>query len=93
MMGDLTERAQIRELNNFYKKRDADKAERLQSLQDENNELHKDVFNMGLAEEQYQEVLVVIKDLLSALPNYSVDKTLEELGNYHRAVLKKAGVL
>lgn len=93
MMGDLTERAQIRELNDFYKKRDADKAERLKSLQDENNELHKDVFNMGLAEEQYQEVLVVIKDLLSALPSYSVDKTFEELGNYHRAVLKKAGVL
>lgn len=93
MMGDLTERAQIRELNDFYKKRDADKAERIQNLQDENNELHKDVFNMGLAEEQYQEVLVVIKDLLSALPSYSVDKTLEELGNYHRAVLKKSGVL
>lgn len=93
MMGDLTERAQIRELNDFYKKRDADKAERIKSLQDENDELHKDVFNMGLAEEQYQEVLVVIKDLLSALPSYSVDKTLEELGNYHRAALKKAGVL
>ncbi|MDD6385103.1 MAG: hypothetical protein PUG13_06800 [Streptococcus hyointestinalis] len=93
MMGDLTERAQIKELNEFYKKRDADKAERIQNLQDENNELHKDVFNMGLAEEQHQEVLVVIKDLLSALPSYSVDKTLEELGNYHRAMLIKAGVL
>lgn len=93
MMGDLTERAQIRELNDFYKKRDADKAERIQNLQDENNELHKDVFNMGLAEEQYQKVLVVIKDLLSALPSYSVSKTLDELGEYHREVLKRAGVL
>lgn len=93
MMGDLTERAQIRELNDFYKKRDADKAERLKSLQDENDELHKDVFNMGLAEERYQEVLVVIKDLLSALPSYSVSKTLDELGEYHREVLKRAGVL
>ena len=92
-MGELTERAQIRELNDFYKKRDADKAERIQNLQDENNELHKDVFNMGLAKEQHQEVLVVIEDLLSALPSYSVDKTLEELGSYHRAALKKAGVL
>lgn len=93
MMGDLTERAQIKELNDFYKKRDADKAERIQNLQDENNELHKDVFNMGLAEEQYQKVLVVIKDLLSALPSYSVSKTLDELGEYHREVLKRAGVL
>lgn len=92
-MGDLTERAQIKELNDFYKKRDADKAERIQNLQDENNELHKDVFNMGLAEEQYQKVLVVIKDLLSALPSYSVSKTLDELGEYHREVLKRAGVL
>lgn len=93
MMGDLTERAQIRELNDFYKKRDADKAERIQNLQDENNELHKDVFNMGLAEEQYQKVLAVFKDLLSALPSYSVSKTLDELGEYHREVLKRAGVL
>ena len=93
MMGDLTERAQIRELNDFYKKRDADKAERIQNLQDENDELHKDVFNMGLAEEQHQEVLTVIKDLLSALPSYSVSKTLDELGEYHREVLKREGVL
>lgn len=93
MMGDLTERAQIRELNDFYKKRDADKAERLKSLQDENNELHKDVFNMGLAEEQYQKVLAVFKDVLDALPSYSVSKTLDELGEYHREVLKRAGVL
>lgn len=93
MMGYLTERAQIKELNEFYKKRDADKAERIQNLQDENNELHKDVFNMGLAEEQYQKVLAVFKDVLDALPTYSVDKTLEELGNYHRAMLIKAGVL
>lgn len=93
MMGDLTERAQIKELNDFYKKRDADKAERIQNLQDENNELHKDVFNMGLAEEQYQKVLAVFKDLLSALPSYSVSKTLDELGEYHREVLKRAGVL
>lgn len=93
MMGDLTERAQIRELNDFYKKHDADKAERIQNLQDENNELHKDVFNMGLAEEQYQKVLAVFKDLLSALPSYSVSKTLDELGEYHREVLKRAGVL
>lgn len=92
-MGDLTERAQIRELNDFYKKRDADKAERIQNLQDENDELHKDVFNMGLEEEQHQEVLTVIKDLLSALPSYSVSKTLDELGEYHREVLKRAGVL
>ncbi len=92
-MGDLTERAQIRELNDFYKKRDADKAERIQNLQDENDELHKDVFNMGLAEEQHLLVLTVIKDLLSALPSYSVSKTLDELGEYHREVLKRAGVL
>lgn len=92
-MGDLTERAQIRELNDFYKKRGADKAERIQNLQDENDELHKDVFNMGLAEEQHLLVLTVIKDLLSALPSYSVSKTLDELGEYHREVLKRAGVL
>ena len=92
-MGDLTERAQIKELNEFYKKRDADKAERIQNLQDENDELHKDVFNLGLVEEQSQEVLTVIKDLLSALPSYSVSKTLDELGEYHREVLKRAGVL
>lgn len=41
------------------------KSEYIKRLQSDNNELHKDVFNMGLAEEQHQEVLVVIKVLLT----------------------------
>ena len=93
MMGELTERAKVTFINDFYKKQNAGKSEQIAILQADNNELHKDVFNLGLVEEQSQEVLTVIKDLLSALPSYSVSKTLDELGEYHREVLKRAGVL
>ena len=92
-MGDLTERAQIKELNEFYKKRDAGKAEHIETLQADNNELHKDVYSLNAEVERLCEALESVRVVLKEIPSYDLEASLKEAGEYHREVLRSVGVL
>ena len=92
-MGELTEQAKIAYINDFYRKQNAGKSEHIETLQADNNELHKDVYSLNAEVERLCEALESVRVVLKEIPSYDLEASLKEAGEYHREVLRSVGVL